>query len=157
MASDAVTLIMNDHRIMEQLFDRLRAGDGDRKQLLDECAARLTAHSHAEEQKVYPALAEIDPAQREEVHHGADEHHEAERMLHDLQRMSPADGEFDDRLEDFINAVLHHVEEEENEILPVLRDALDADRLIALGAAFEQIRLEELAVAGITSIEARRR
>ncbi|MDG6108987.1 hemerythrin domain-containing protein [Dactylosporangium aurantiacum] len=144
MASDAVTLIMSDHRVMEQLFDRLRAGSGDRQLLLDEIAARLTAHSHAEEQRVYPEL----PA--ELAHHGADEHHEAERMLHDLQRMGPDDEAFADRLDDFIAAVGHHVQEEESTVLPALRDAVGDARLIELGAAFEQVRLEELAVAGIS-------
>src|SRR5690349_8416727 len=105
MATDAVTLIMNDHRVMEQLFDRLRTGSGDRQLLLDEIAARLTAHSHAEELQVYPSLP------TETAHHGADEHHEAERMLHDLQRMGPEDEAFADRLDDFIAAVARHVEE----------------------------------------------
>ncbi|MET7423330.1 hemerythrin domain-containing protein [Dactylosporangium sp. NPDC005555] len=144
MATDAVTLIMNDHRIMEQLFDRLRAGAGDRQLLLDEIAARLTAHSHAEEQRVYPSL----PA--EMAHHGADEHHEAERMLHDLQRMGPDDESFSTRLDDFIATVGHHIEDEETSVLPALRDAVDPARLVELGAAFEQVRLEELAVAGIS-------
>ena len=144
MASDAVTLIMNDHRVMEQLFDRLRAGSGDRQLLLDEIAARLTAHSHAEEQRAYPSLP------TDEAHHGADEHHEAERMLHDLQRMGPDDEAFADRLDDFIATVGRHVEEEETTFLPALRDAVDAARLIEIGAGFERVRLEELAVAGIS-------
>ncbi|GAA2631961.1 hemerythrin domain-containing protein [Dactylosporangium fulvum] len=149
MASDAVTLIMNDHRTMEQLFEKLRSGTGDRRQLLDECAARLTAHSHAEEQKVYPALAELDPNVRDEVHRGADEHHQAERMLHDLQRMAADAPEFEGLLDEFISAVQHHVEEEETELLPALRDAVPAARLEELGAAFEKIRLQELEVAGL--------
>jgi hemerythrin superfamily protein len=144
MASDAVTLIMNDHRVMEQLFDRLRTGAGDRQLLLDEIAARLTAHSHAEELQVYPSLP------TDEAHHGADEHHEAERMLHDLQRMGPDDEAFAERLDDFIAAVGHHVEEEETTVLPTLRDAVGDAKLIEIGAAFERVRLEELAVAGIS-------
>jgi hemerythrin superfamily protein len=149
MTSDAVTLIMNDHRVMERIFERLRSGTDDRQQLLDECAARLTAHSHAEEQRVYPALAELDPSVRDEVHHGADEHHEAERVLHDLQRASPEGPDFDDLLEDFIAAVTHHVEDEETVLLPALREAMTPQRLIELGAAFEEVRIQELAVAGI--------
>ncbi|WP_433058190.1 hemerythrin domain-containing protein [Dactylosporangium sp. CS-033363] len=144
MASDAVTLITNDHRMMEQLFDRLRDGDGDRQLLLDECAARLTAHSHAEEQKVYTELPSA-----EEAHHGADEHHEAERLLHDLQRISPEGPDFDEKLEEFIAAVRHHVEHEESVVLPELREAVSPERLEELGAAFEEIRIAELAVAGI--------
>ncbi|WP_426511109.1 hemerythrin domain-containing protein [Dactylosporangium sp. McL0621] len=144
MASDAVTLITNDHRMMEQLFDRLRAADGDRQLLLDECAARLTAHSHAEEQQVYPQLPSPDDA-----HRGADEHHEAERLLHDLQRISPEGPDFEDKLEEFIAAVHHHVEHEETVLLPGLRDALTPERLNELGMAFEEVRIAELAVAGI--------
>ncbi|GGM13947.1 hemerythrin domain-containing protein [Dactylosporangium sucinum] len=147
MATDAVTLIVKDHRIMERLFDKLRSGTGDRQQLLDECAARLTAHSHAEEERVYPVLAEI--GEQEEAHHGAGEHHQAERMLHDLQRMSPEGPDFEDRLEDFIEAVRHHVEEEESQMLPALQEALSAERLDELGAAFEEVRLRELEVAGL--------
>jgi hemerythrin superfamily protein len=149
MASDVVTLTMNDHRIMELILDKLRSGEGDRQRLLDECAARLTAHSHAEEQKVYPALAELDPSVRGEVHRGADEHHEAERMLHDLQRISPDGLEFDDLLEDFAATVERHIEKEETELLPALQDAVSRERLIELGTAFEEVRVQELAVAGI--------
>jgi hemerythrin superfamily protein len=144
MASDAVALIMNDHRMMERLLDRLRTGEGDRQLLLDECAARLTAHSHAEEQRVYPALPSP-----EDAHHGADEHHDAERLLHDLQRISPEGPDFDDRLEDFIATVLQHIEHEETELLPMLRSTLSEQRLAELGAAFEEVRIAELAVAGI--------
>ena len=71
-------------------------------------------------------------------------------MLHDLQRMGPDDEDFADRLDDFIAAVGRHVEEEETTVLPTLRDAVDAARLVEIGAAFEQVRLEELAVAGIS-------
>jgi hypothetical protein len=48
-----------------------------------------------------------------------------------------------------VGAVTHHVEEEESEILPALRDALDAGRLEELGEAFERRRIEELAEFGI--------
>ncbi|MEV8512605.1 hemerythrin domain-containing protein [Dactylosporangium sp. NPDC051484] len=149
MASDAVTLITNDHRVMERLFERLRSGRGDRQLLLDECAARLTAHSHAEEQKVYPVLAGLDAHAREEAHTGADEHHEAERLLHDLQRISPEGPGFDDTLENFIATVARHVVHEEDELLPTLREALSEERLAEVGAAFEEVRIAELAVAGI--------
>ncbi|MET7392128.1 hemerythrin domain-containing protein [Dactylosporangium sp. NPDC005572] len=147
MATDAVTLIVNDHRVMERVFDKLRSGHGDRQRLLDECAARLTAHSHAEEETVYPVLAEI--GEQEEAHRGADEHHQAERLLHDLQRMSPKGPDFEDLLEDFVEAVRHHVEEEETVMLPALQEAVPAERLDELGTAFEGVRLRELAVAGL--------
>jgi hemerythrin superfamily protein len=147
---DAVTLIKNDHRLFEKLFDRLKSGRGDRQALLIEVAARLAAHSHAEEMKVYPALAEMKPGERREVEHGAEEHHEAEQMLHRLMAMEPDDPEFESGLARFVEAVQHHVQEEETELLPALRQAVDAAKLEELGQAFEEIRHRELEIAGIS-------
>jgi hemerythrin superfamily protein len=48
MASDTVTLITMDHRLLEDLFAQLQAGKGDRQKLVDEITARLTAHTQAE-------------------------------------------------------------------------------------------------------------
>jgi hemerythrin superfamily protein len=147
---DAVTLIKNDHRLFEKLFDRLKSGRGDRQALLIEVAARLAAHSHAEEMKVYPALAELQPGEGREVEHGAEEHHEAEQMLHRLMAMEPNDPEFESGLARFVEAVQHHVQEEETELLPALQRSADAAKLAELGRAFEEIRHRELEIAGIS-------
>jgi hemerythrin superfamily protein len=149
MATDAVTLIMNDHRLMEQLFERLKSDDGDRRALLAETAARLAAHSHAEEQKVYPALAKAAPGELGDVEHAVEEHHDADVLLHRLQGMEPADPAFNMVLEKFVKAVLKHVQEEESQLLPALQEAVDPQTLEALGAAFEEVRAHELEVAGM--------
>jgi hemerythrin superfamily protein len=148
---DAVTLIQNDHRLLESLFDKLRSGQGNRQVLLVEVAARLAAHSHAEEMKVYSALTEAEPDERNQVEHGAQEHHEAEQMLHRLMAMEPNDSKFESELTRFVEAVLEHVQEEENEVLPALQRAVDADRLEELGQAFEEVRTKELEIAGISA------
>jgi hemerythrin superfamily protein len=146
---DAVTLIKNDHRLMERLFEQLKAGAGDRQALLVEVAARLAAHSHAEEMKVYPALAQAQPEEHGEVEHGAEEHHEAEQMLHLVMAMEPDAPEFESGLAQFVDAVLHHVQEEESELLPALEQAVDAAKLEELGQAFEEVRIKELEIAGV--------
>jgi hemerythrin superfamily protein len=149
MASDAITLIMNDHRLMEQLFERLKSGEGDRRVLLAETAAHLAAHSHAEEEKVYPVLAETVPAEFGDVEQAIQEHHEADVLLHRLQSMDADDPAFTVVLEKFIGTVLHHVEQEESELLPALREAVDRRTLEELGAAFAEVRAHELEVAGM--------
>jgi len=150
MAMDVVTLIKNDHRLFETLFDRLKSGRGDRQAMLIEVAARLAAHSHAEEMKVYPTLVEVRPGERREVEHGAEEHHEAEQMLHRLMAMEPNDPEFESGLAQFVEVVERHVKEEETELLPALQQAVDAAKLEELGRAFEEVRNRELAIAGIS-------
>ncbi|HYN94742.1 MAG TPA: hemerythrin domain-containing protein [Pilimelia sp.] len=150
MAADAVTLIMNDHRVMESLFEMLKDPKSDRPALLSEVTARLSAHAWAEEERVYTALIKAEPSEEGQVFHGVEEHHEAAELLHKLQVTDPASPEFDTVLEEFVNAVQHHVEEEESEILPELADALDDSRLEQIGAAFEERRLEILRAHGIT-------
>jgi hemerythrin superfamily protein len=150
MASDAVTMIMNDHRVMESLFEMLKDPDSDRPALVAEVVARLSAHSWAEEEKVYPALIKADPSEEGQVYHGVEEHHEATELLHKLQRTDPTSKQFDSVLKEFVDAVQHHVEEEESEILPEMTDSLDQAKLAELGRAFEERRLEILKAHGIT-------
>lgn len=47
-----------------------------------------------------------------------------------------------------MSAVSHHVQEEESEILPALRQKVPAERLAELGELFESRRRSELAEAG---------
>lgn len=149
MPTDAITLIKNDHRVMEQLFERMRTQKNKRPALLKECVARLSAHSWAEEERVYPAIVQADPPEQGEVYHGVEEHHEAEQLLHKLEEADPESPQFEAVLEEFIAAVKHHVEEEESTILPALADAVDQVKLTELGAAFEERRMEVLKEHGI--------
>jgi len=157
-AADAVTIIEQDHRALEALFDNVMSGDGDRTALLDEITVRLTAHARAEEQAVYPAIKQADPAEGDEVEHAYDEHYEAEHLLRSARNLT-ASPHFAEAFDAFVTAVGHHVEEEEREILPALRDAVDAATLRKLGAAFEQARsglVTELTAAGGGKPRARR-
>jgi hypothetical protein len=144
MATDVVSLIKKDHRELEELFASLVAGDGDRQRMLDEITARLEAHSRAEELEVYPVLALADPGEEGEVEHAHHEHHEAEHRLR-MARNLVVSPHFGEAFTAFVAAVKHHVEEEENEVLPALQKAVDAGRLVELGAAFEKVRGELLA------------
>lgn len=144
---DAVTAIMNDHRVLERLFAALRLGEGDPDQQLAEIKARLRAHSVAEEEHVYPELVREDPSEREQVHHGVHEHREAEEKLA-AAKAALRTPHFADACAEFVHAVNHHVEEEETEILHELRNQVSPARLEELGAAFERRRHEELARAG---------
>lgn len=149
MALDAVSAITQDHRVMERLFEECKTNKDNRPALVAEIKARLKAHSVAEEERVYPELAREEPGEADEVYHGIEEHREAEELLLRLETTDPESERFDTALEEFVSAVKHHVEEEENEILPDLEDAVDRGRLEELGAAFEDRRKQLLAASGI--------
>lgn len=137
MATDVITLITNDHRKVESLFERLKKGEGDPTATVAELHALLTAHARAEEDRVYPGLGG-------EAHHGLEEHKEAEVLLDELRRAVPGSAEFRQTLDKLIESVNHHVEEEESELLPELAKSAGEEQLRELGQAFRQRRDEEL-------------
>jgi hypothetical protein len=103
----------------------------------------LTAHSRAEEDYVYPALAK-EAGEKDEAEHGMEEHHKAEQLGQQLLGQDPEGPDFEESFSEWVSAVQHHVEEEETELLPHLQQALDADRLTELGKAFAARRAAEL-------------
>ncbi|WP_162794692.1 hemerythrin domain-containing protein [Nonomuraea lactucae] len=136
MPLNVIDLITADHRDVEAIFDKLYKQPENRPALLAELAAKFTAHARAEESEVYSELAKAAPSERREVHHGTEEHHEAEEKLLELLDTDPTGPAFEPILKDLVKAVTHHVEEEESEILPALAKALPAKRLAELAHAF---------------------
>ncbi|MFI9545708.1 hemerythrin domain-containing protein [Streptomyces sp. NPDC052016] len=144
MADDLITLVTTDHRELDRLFDMMQTDRSSRPLALPLAVAMLEAHSEAEEDRVYPAVAS-EAGEKEEAEHAAEEHHEAESLGKHLLEMDWESEEFDRALEQWIGAVRHHVEEEENEILPALREAVDSERLRELGLEFATRRSRALA------------
>ncbi|WP_030433824.1 hemerythrin domain-containing protein [Allokutzneria albata] len=153
MANDVVELILADHRRFEELFRDLRNRDNDRDKLLGELAALLVAHAEAEESEVYPALKRFRKVDDEEVDHGAEEHAEGHQALLALMEVDDsASQEWEDKLEELVQALNHHVDEEERTILNDAREAVPEQRRAELGAEFVRVRQERLD-AGCGSIE----
>jgi hemerythrin superfamily protein len=143
MGADVVDLIMSDHREVARLFDVLRSQPEKRVTTLPVLSALLVAHSRAEEAEVYP-VARDEAGASEEVAHSQEEHVEAERLLEQLQALDPDGAEFDTLLQQVVDAVSHHVEEEEGSVLPVMRAHLDDARREQLGQAFAESRSDHL-------------
>lgn len=148
---DVVTLIENDHRELEEVFSSIEAADGDVKPLIEQVRDLLIPHSKAEEQVVYPAIKQIAPDEAEDVDDGLEEHHHVEEMLKKvLAEDSDAPGA-DGIVAAIIGEVRHHVDEEEQLILPKFADRATPQQLDELGAKFEaakQAALAELRGAG---------
>jgi hemerythrin superfamily protein len=142
---DVVTLIENDHRQLEEVFSSIEAADGDVKPLIEQVAELLIPHSKAEEQVVYPAIKQIAPGEAEDVDDGLEEHHHVEEMLKQvLAEDSDAPGA-DGILAAIIGEVRHHVEEEEQLILPKFADKATPQQLDELGAKFAEAKQAALA------------
>jgi iron-sulfur cluster repair protein YtfE (RIC family) len=131
---DVIALIEKDHREVEGLFAKFEAtGDSSvAAQICDE----LDRHAAGEETAVYPVIASEVPGGDKMAKEGEEEHKEARQLIGRIRRTEDP-GHLAELVTELQQAVQHHVQEEESEILPKTREALDANRLVQLGEDFE--------------------
>ncbi|WP_308126065.1 hemerythrin domain-containing protein [Nonomuraea ceibae] len=134
---DVITVLVTDHREVEQMFSQLEqmAGDASEqaKTLAEKVVIELVRHSVAEEEYLYPAVREHMPGGPELADHEIAEHAEAEETMKRLEALEPADDEFWPTLRSLMQQIRHHVDEEENDLFPRLRLACSGEQLIELG------------------------
>ena len=136
-SGDVVELILADHRLFEELLRALRNEQNDRDAVRRQIAELLVAHGEAEEAEVYPQLERKNAIDEEEAEHGEKEHQEGyEALLPLLEAEDLYDEGFSQGIHEFSETLLHHLDEEERDILnPARSDVSEADRN-RLGAAW---------------------
>lgn len=137
---DAITLLTQDHRTVEELFGRFEQSSdpAERRQLVDQMIEELSVHAAIEEQELYPVMQEV--IGDEDVEHAEHEHAEAKAVLAVLARMEPQDERFEPMVSELISDVRHHVEEEEYELFPEFREKMTEQQLEELGQRLEQAK-----------------
>jgi hypothetical protein len=148
---NVVTLIKNDHVTFEWFFSKLEADDITPErahELLRSLDGLLTPHSNAEESAVYPAIDKAVPKEADETKDGAAEHHHVAALVQQLLA-EPADAPgADGIIAAIIGELRHHIEEEEQDILPEYADAVDSAELDRVGRAFAAAKEQERVKGG---------
>lgn len=137
---DLIAIIIDDHRAFEAAFRELESGAGTpehRKDLADHVVAELVRHSVAEEQFMYPAARKHLSHGDELADHEIEEHAKAEEIMKDLEGCEATDPRFDQLVGQLVADVRHHIEEEEDDLLPKLNAACSAEELVSLGEKVE--------------------
>jgi len=141
---DAVDILVEDHRRIEQLFTRYESSTNadarTRKDLVDDMIRELSIHAAIEEQYFYPAVAKSVSNGEELVGESLHEHQEVKDALAELDDMDADDTGFDERVHALMREVRHHAGEEEREILPKLREAVGEPRMIEIGEQLEEAK-----------------
>jgi hemerythrin superfamily protein len=136
-AVDAIVLLKEDHKVVEQLFKRFeKSGDGafaEKKAIVDQVIVALTQHAYIEESIFYPVAREAVPATEDHVLESVEEHHVVVWILSELAGTNPSDERYDAKMTVLMENVRHHVREEEDEWFPQVRAALGRKRLQELG------------------------
>jgi hemerythrin superfamily protein len=132
----ATDLLKTQHRKVEATFKKLEGGRAKPEPLLDELAHDLTAHMKIEQDIFYPAVREID---EDLVLESFEEHSLAEIALKRLLATSPDDPTFVPKVTTLKELILHHVEEEESDLLPKVEKKLGKEKNVELGARMKQL------------------
>jgi hemerythrin superfamily protein len=132
--ADGFEILADDHRTVERLFETYRHDNED--SIAHEICGRLTAHTRVEEAALYPALRRyVDGG--DDLADEAEQEHSAVKTLIARIYDSPPDGLLD-LVTELRREVEHHVEREESELFPAMRESgVDAG---LLGAEIEGTR-----------------
>jgi hemerythrin superfamily protein len=133
---DAISLLTEDHRTVEQLFadyERGLQGPQAKHEVVDRITRELSIHAAIEEAYFYPEVRKALGEGGELVDESLHEHQEVKEILAALEDMDPSDAAYDQKVASLIADVRHHVEEEEGEMFPKLRAALSAEQLADIG------------------------
>ncbi|HEY7135350.1 MAG TPA: hemerythrin domain-containing protein [Acidimicrobiia bacterium] len=134
---DAITLLKQDHRTVEELFKKFEnsgpRAKKSKRSLVDKMIRELSIHAAIEEQVFYPSVRAEDPEETSEVLEALEEHNVVKWLLSELEGLSPDDERFDAKVSVMMENVRHHVREEEKEMFPQVRKTLERWFLDDLG------------------------
>ena len=144
MSTDAIVLLKNDHKDIRRLFrDFEKAGDNatvEKGRIVKQIVEILTVHTYIENEVMYPRVRDLLPDLEDDVLESYEEHHVADVLVMELFGMKPDAERFDAKTTVLIESVRHHMEEEEEEWFPKVREGLDRKTLQAIGAEMEKAR-----------------
>jgi hemerythrin superfamily protein len=143
VSTDAIVLLKQDHKEIKKLFRAFEkaADDKERKgQVVDQILELLTVHTYIENEAMYPRTRELVPDLEDDVLESYEEHHVADVLCLELADMTPDDERFDAKTTVLIENVEHHIEEEEDEWFPKVREALGRKQLQEIGQRMIELR-----------------
>ena len=144
MSTDAIVLLKQDHKEIRRLFRSFeKAGDDAAKTkatLVDQILELLTVHTYIENEGMYPRVRALVPDLEDDVLESYEEHHVADVLTMELATMSPDDERFTAKTTVLIENVEHHMDEEEQEWFPKVRDALGRKQLQEIGSEMIELR-----------------
>lgn len=149
---DATELLLSDHRKVDSIFQQFeKGGNSDEfSRLFAQLKEELTVHTQIEEEIFYPAVRN-NPDTANLVAEAYQEHAEVKQLLAQVESMDNTSTEWGQRMTEMMRDVQAHVQMEETEIFPKVRQHFDKASLDQLGQQLEQRKSELKGQAGATA------
>ncbi|HET8981846.1 MAG TPA: hemerythrin domain-containing protein [Pedococcus sp.] len=136
MSTDAIVLLKKDHKEVRALFKDFqspKATTAQKGKIVKKIIELLTVHTYIENEVMYPQVRKLLPDLEDDVLESYEEHHVADVLVMELSMMRPSDERFDAKTTVLIENVQHHMEEEEQDWFPKVRDGLGRKALQEMG------------------------
>jgi hemerythrin superfamily protein len=132
--------IIADHREFESVFVELESSGDPRSKpdLVEHVISGLVRHSVAEEEYLYPTARKVLSDGDELADHELKEHAEAEEIMKSIEKAGADDSRYDELVRQLIGDIRHHIEDEEEDLLPKLREACSEEQLRLLSEKFQR-------------------
>ena len=130
---DAVALLKQDHRNVEELFAQFEkaSGDGRKQKVATQICLELSVHAKIEEEIFYPACE--GKVEEDLLKEAYVEHDGAKLLIAEIMAGEPNDEFYDSKVKVLQEQIEHHVEEEEKRMEGLFSQArkagLDMDAL----------------------------
>ncbi|MBF6221483.1 hemerythrin domain-containing protein [Nocardia abscessus] len=144
MTTDAIVLLREDHKAIRKLFREFeKAGEDAVKtkgEVVNKIIEALTVHTYLENECMYPEVRKLVPELEDDILESYEEHHVADVLVTELAMMKPDDEHFTAKATVLIENVDHHIDEEENDWFPKVREQLGRKQLQDIGARLQDLR-----------------
>ncbi|SCL33389.1 Hemerythrin HHE cation binding domain-containing protein [Micromonospora rhizosphaerae] len=144
MSTDAIVLLKDDHKEIRRLFKAFQDAEegpaSERQKLVKQILEALTVHTYLENEVMYPEVRKLVPDVEDDILESYEEHHVADVLCFELFTMNPDDERYNAKTTVLIESVLHHVQEEEEEWFPKVREALGRSQLQEIGERMIELR-----------------
>ena len=138
---DAIESLEKDHARIRSLFSDLEGTDEPQElqDYFEKLGNILTIHAEAEEQVLYPEARNCEGTD-ELIDKGHQEHEKGDEMVLAIKSINPNESEFKEKVRQLQEFMLTHLDEEENELFPRVRQGMDDRKLEELATDLQKTK-----------------
>ena len=144
MSTDAIVVLKEDHKRIKKLFREFQNAGEDAEaakgRIVKRIIEELTVHTYLENEVMYPEVRKLLPDLEDDVLESYEEHHVADVLCVELSALDAGDERFDAKTTVLIENVTHHIDEEEQDWFPQVREGLGRKQLQELGSRMNDLR-----------------
>ncbi len=144
MSTDAIVVLKDDHKTLRKLFREFQAASeksaAAKGKIAQRIIAELTVHTYLENEVMYPEVRSLLPDLEDDILESYEEHHVADLLVMELYAMQPDAERYNAKMAVLIENVTHHMDEEEQDWFPQVRQGLGRTTLREIGARMQEMR-----------------